>query len=247
VRRAPNLALRAKARSLPSRPDVTLRAPRKTNLGRARDALRRRPSEGLCYTPRPSHFPHSRLMTVRTRFAPSPTGFLHIGGLRTALFCWQYARRHAGQFVLRIEDTDVERSTSEAIQQILDWIEWAGSRTTRSTSTRPSASTAIRKSPKSCSSKAMPLAATTPRRSSRSCARSSWRAARSRAMSGAGASARIRRPGVEPVVRFRNSLAGEAVVDGVVYGGMVFQNAELDDLIIALRRYADLHSLRGGR
>ena len=53
-------------------------------------------------------------MSVRTRFAPSPTGFLHIGGLRTALFCWLYARRHAGQFVLRIEDTDLERSTEAA-------------------------------------------------------------------------------------------------------------------------------------
>ena len=65
-------------------------------------------------------------MTVRTRFAPSPTGFLHIGGLRTALFCWLYARRQAGQFVLRIEDTDLERSTPAAIQQILDGMEWAG-------------------------------------------------------------------------------------------------------------------------
>ncbi len=63
---------------------------------------------------------------VRTRFAPSPTGFLHIGGLRTALFCWLYARRHQGQFVLRIEDTDLERSTDAAIQQILDGMEWAG-------------------------------------------------------------------------------------------------------------------------
>ena len=65
-------------------------------------------------------------MSVRTRFAPSPTGFLHIGGLRTALFCWLYARRHAGTFVLRIEDTDLERSTDVAIQQILDGMEWAG-------------------------------------------------------------------------------------------------------------------------
>src|SRR5882672_10635651 len=74
----------------------------------------------------PPNFLKSRFMTVRTRFAPSPTGFLHIGGLRTALFCWLYARRHAGQFVLRIEDTDLERSTPEAIQQILDGLEWAG-------------------------------------------------------------------------------------------------------------------------
>jgi glutamyl-tRNA synthetase len=65
-------------------------------------------------------------MTVRTRFAPSPTGFLHIGGLRTALFSWLYARHHAGVCVIRIEDTDLERSTPEAIQQILDGLEWAG-------------------------------------------------------------------------------------------------------------------------
>src|SRR3984893_12599389 len=65
-------------------------------------------------------------MSTRTRFAPSPTGFLHIGGLRTALFCWLFARHHAGEFVLRIEDTDLERSTNEAIQQILDGLEWAG-------------------------------------------------------------------------------------------------------------------------
>jgi len=65
-------------------------------------------------------------MTVRTRFAPSPTGFLHIGGARTALFSWAYAKRHAGQFVLRIEDTDVERSTPEAVQAILDGMAWLG-------------------------------------------------------------------------------------------------------------------------
>ena len=51
-------------------------------------------------------------MTVRTRFAPSPTGYLHIGGARTALFSWLYARKHGGQFILRIEDTDLERSTT---------------------------------------------------------------------------------------------------------------------------------------
>ena len=65
-------------------------------------------------------------MTVRTRFAPSPTGFLHIGGARTALFSWAYARKHAGQFILRIEDTDVARSTPEAVQAILDGMNWLG-------------------------------------------------------------------------------------------------------------------------
>jgi len=63
---------------------------------------------------------------VRTRFAPSPTGFLHIGGARTALFSWAYAKKHGGQFVLRVEDTDVERSTPEAVQAILDGMAWLG-------------------------------------------------------------------------------------------------------------------------
>ena len=65
-------------------------------------------------------------MTVRTRFAPSPTGFLHIGGARTALFSWAFARKHAGTFILRIEDTDVARSTPEAVQAILDGMQWLG-------------------------------------------------------------------------------------------------------------------------
>jgi glutamyl-tRNA synthetase len=65
-------------------------------------------------------------MTVRTRFAPSPTGYLHIGGARTALFSWAYARRHAGQFVLRIEDTDTERSTKESVDAILESLRWLG-------------------------------------------------------------------------------------------------------------------------
>ncbi len=65
-------------------------------------------------------------MTVRTRFAPSPTGFLHIGGARTALFSWAFAKKHNGDFILRIEDTDVARSTPEAVQAILDGMQWLG-------------------------------------------------------------------------------------------------------------------------
>ena len=65
-------------------------------------------------------------MVVRTRFAPSPTGFLHVGGVRTALFSWLYARRHQGEFILRIEDTDKERSTKESVQAILEGMHWLG-------------------------------------------------------------------------------------------------------------------------
>jgi nondiscriminating glutamyl-tRNA synthetase len=65
-------------------------------------------------------------MTTRTRFAPSPTGYLHIGGVRTALFNWLYARRHGGQFVLRIDDTDAARNRAEAVKPILDGFDWLG-------------------------------------------------------------------------------------------------------------------------
>ena len=65
-------------------------------------------------------------MKVRTRFAPSPTGLLHIGGLRTALFSWAFAKQHGGEFVLRVEDTDTQRSTPESTRAILDGMSWAG-------------------------------------------------------------------------------------------------------------------------
>src|SRR5205823_2348592 len=65
-------------------------------------------------------------MTVRTRFAPSPTGYLHIGGVRTALFNWLYARKHGGQFILRIDDTDAQRNVAESLQPILDGFKWLG-------------------------------------------------------------------------------------------------------------------------
>jgi glutamyl-tRNA synthetase len=172
-------------------------------------------------------------MTVRTRFAPSPTGYLHIGGLRTALFSWLYARRHAGQCVLRIEDTDLERSTPQAIQQILDGLEWAGIdqddgpffQTKRFDRYREvidemlAAGTAYRCY---CSKQDLEQMRTAqsargekPRYDGR------WRD-RTDAV-----------PGIAPVVRFKNPLEGEVAVEDVVHGRVVFQNSELDDLIIA--------------
>ena len=65
-------------------------------------------------------------MTITTRFAPSPTGYLHVGGARTALFSWLYARKHGGQFILRIEDTDLERSTQESVNAILEGMDGQG-------------------------------------------------------------------------------------------------------------------------
>ena len=63
---------------------------------------------------------------IRTRFAPSPTGFLHLGNIRSALFPWAFARRHGGAFILRVEDTDAERSSAEAVQAIIDAMAWLG-------------------------------------------------------------------------------------------------------------------------
>src|SRR2546430_9458087 len=81
-----------------------------------------------CYPPPPLSAYDPPVMTdsIVTRFAPSPTGFLHIGGARTALFNWLYARKHGGKMLLRIEDTDRERSTPEAIDAILDGLKWLG-------------------------------------------------------------------------------------------------------------------------
>ena len=64
--------------------------------------------------------------TVRTRFAPSPTGYLHIGGVRTALFNWLFARKHGGAFILRIDDTDVARNLDQALEPILSGLRWLG-------------------------------------------------------------------------------------------------------------------------
>src|SRR5207247_8020633 len=72
------------------------------------------------------HAPDPPPAAPRVRFAPSPTGFLHVGGGRTALFNWLFARREAGRFILRIEDTDLERSTEESVRTILDGLSWLG-------------------------------------------------------------------------------------------------------------------------
>jgi glutamyl-tRNA synthetase len=172
-------------------------------------------------------------MTVRTRFAPSPTGFLHIGGLRTALFCWLYARRHAGTFVLRIEDTDLERSTPEAILQILDGLEWAGldhdegpfyqtKRFDRYKDVIDELLAAGKAYRCYCSKEELEqMRAQQIARGEKPRYDGRWRE-RSDSV-----------PGVAPVIRFKNPLTGEMAVDDVVHGRVVFQNSELDDLIIA--------------
>jgi glutamyl-tRNA synthetase len=172
-------------------------------------------------------------MAIRTRFAPSPTGFLHIGGLRTALFSWLYARRHAGIFVLRVEDTDLERSTPEAVQQILDGLEWAG--------LVPDEGPFFQTKRFGRYKDVIEEMLATGKAYRCYCTREELEQMRAQ-QTARGEKPRYdgrwrertdSLPGAPFVVRFKNPLTGEAVVDDVVHGRVVFQNSELDDLIIA--------------
>jgi glutamyl-tRNA synthetase len=173
---------------------------------------------------------------VRTRFAPSPTGYLHIGGARTALFSWAYARKHRGKFILRIEDTDLERSTEASVQAILDAMTWLGldwdegpfhqmhrldryravaeqliasGRAYRCYASREELE-AMREAQRARGEK--------PRYDGR------WRPENARG--------KTRPAGVEPVVRFRNPDDGDVGWDDLVKGSISFSNRELDDLVI---------------
>ena len=177
-------------------------------------------------------------MTIRTRFAPSPTGYLHIGGARTALFSWAYARKHGGTFILRIEDTDVERSTPEAVQAILDGMTWLNLSYDEGPFyqmqcmerykeviqhmlaqglayycyTSPSELDAMREAQRASGEK--------PRYDGR------WRPEFGKVLP---------EPPVEtmPVVRFKNPAKGVVAWVDLVKGLIEFDNEELDDLIIA--------------
>ena len=170
---------------------------------------------------------------VRTRFAPSPTGYLHIGGARTALFSWAYARKHGGQFILRIEDTDLERSTDESVQAIFDGMAWLGLDYDEGPffqmQRMPRYKQVINqlldqghayhcycsKDELEAMREAMRAKGEKPRYDGR---------CRHRTTS---------QPGVSPVVRFKNPLDGEVMIDDLVKGRVVVGNKELDDLIIA--------------
>jgi glutamyl-tRNA synthetase len=175
---------------------------------------------------------------VKTRFAPSPTGYLHIGGARTALFAWAYARRHGGTFVLRIEDTDVARSTPAAVQAILDGMQWLGlahdegpyyqmqrmPRYTEVIGQMLAAGTAYH-----CymSKDALDaLRAEQEARKEKPRYNGTWRPEPGKVLPAIP-------PGHSPVIRFRNPGAGVVAWDDQVKGRIEIANAELDDFIIA--------------
>ena len=170
---------------------------------------------------------------IRTRFAPSPTGYLHIGGARTALFSWAYARKHGGQFILRIEDTDLERSTDESVQAIFDGMAWLGLDYDEGPffqmQRMPRYKQVIRQLLDAghayhcyCSKEELEAM----REAQRAKGEKPRYDGRCRQRTTAV-------PGVNPVVRFKNPLDGDVIIDDLVKGRVVVGNKELDDLIIA--------------
>jgi len=182
-------------------------------------------------------FPPQTIM-IRTRFAPSPTGFLHIGGARTALFAWAYARRHGGQFVLRIEDTDIERSTPEAVQAILDGMQWLGlahdegpfyqmQRMARYKQViEEMLATGTAYHCYTSREELDTLRAVQEARKEKPRYDGRWRPAPDKVLPPPP-------HGVAPVVRFCNPLDGVVAWDDLVKGRIEIANSELDDFIIA--------------
>jgi glutamyl-tRNA synthetase len=170
---------------------------------------------------------------IRTRFAPSPTGYLHIGGARTALFSWAYARRHGGKFILRIEDTDLERSTAQSTQAILDGMAWLGLdydegpfyQMQRLVRYHELAEQLLRtdrayycyasKEELEVMREQQRAAGLKPRYDGR------WRDSKQTPPAG-----------VKPVVRLKNPAAGHVVFDDLVKGRIAVANGELDDLVL---------------
>ena len=172
-------------------------------------------------------------MTVVTRFPPSPTGYLHIGSARTALFSWLYARQHGGRFILRIEDTDRERSNEESVQAIFDGMDWLGLdydegpyfQTQRMDRYREVIAQLLE------AEKAYHCYCT---KDELDAMRVEQRARGDKPRyNGRCRHKAAQRDGVQPVVRFKNPLDGEVIIDDLVKGKIIISNSELDDLIIA--------------
>lgn len=170
-------------------------------------------------------------MTIKTRFAPSPTGYLHVGGARTALFSWLYARRHGGQFVLRIEDTDLERSTEESVNAILEGMEWLGldydegpfyqtKRFDRYNEVIDQLLASGHAYRCTCSKERLDTL------------RAEQMAKKQKPRYDGHCRDRQIDPSEPHVVRFRNPQDGDVVIDDLIRGRIVVSNTELDDLII---------------
>ncbi len=172
--------------------------------------------------------------TIVTRFAPSPTGFLHIGGARTALFNWLYARARGGKMLLRIEDTDRERSTQAALDAILDGLSWLGLNWDGDVIYQFSRADRHREVAEELLAKglayrcyASPEELTQMREAARSAGRAKLYDGRWRDRDPSEAP-----PGVKPVIRLKAPVTGETVIEDKVQGRVVWKNEDLDDLVL---------------
>jgi glutamyl-tRNA synthetase len=172
-------------------------------------------------------------MTVRTRFAPSPTGVLHLGSVRTALFCWLYAHHCGGQFVLRIEDTDRERSTPENVDAILDGMEWLGMHADEGPIFQSDRFDRYKEVIDQWLEEGKAYHCYCTKEELETLRAGQMERGEKTRYDGRCRDGADPRDGVAPVVRFKNPLDGEVVIEDQVRGTVVFQNAELDDLIIA--------------
>jgi len=175
---------------------------------------------------------------IRTRFAPSPTGFLHIGGARTALFSWAFARHHGGKFILRIEDTDVARSTPEAVQAIIDGMNWLGLAHDEGPFYQMQRMDRYKEVlHKMLADGAAYYCYTTPEELERMREEQRAKGMKPR-YDGTwrpepGKNLPTPPAGVQPVIRFKNPTDGVVAWNDLVKGQIAIANAELDDLVIA--------------
>lgn len=172
-------------------------------------------------------------MTVKTRFAPSPTGYLHIGGARTALYSWLHARKMNGVFALRIEDTDRERSTDESVQAILEGMEWLGLDYDEGPIFQTHRFDRYAEVIQQLLDSGHAYHCYCSREELDAMREEQWANKEKPRYNGRCRDRTEPVDGVEPVVRFRNPLDGDVVINDLVKGEIVINNRELDDLIIA--------------
>jgi glutamyl-tRNA synthetase len=172
-------------------------------------------------------------MTVKTRFAPSPTGYLHIGGARTALYSWLHARKMNGVFALRIEDTDRERSTDESVQAILEGMEWLGLDYDEGPIFQTHRFDRYAEVIQELMDSGHAYHCYCSREELDAMREQQWANKEKPRYNGCCRDRTEPVEGVDPVVRFRNPLDGDVVINDLVKGEIVINNRELDDLIIA--------------
>jgi len=170
-------------------------------------------------------------MTIRTRFAPSPTGYLHVGGARTALFCYLYARKHGGQFVLRIEDTDLERSTAESVNAIMEGMTWLGLEYDEGPFFQTQRFDRYQQVVDDLLDKGLAYRCACPKERLDKL-RDKQMAAKVKPRYDGHCRGKSVDPSEPHVIRFANPVDGAVVVDDMIRGRVPFANSELDDLII---------------